>query len=88
MSQYIHIVCKPKGNLLGLGQFLATEISLEMMKNAFYLTSKAFFVHFKSSTRYLNFCFDFLLMYKNGLIRKVWLVSIHILQYNYNTHIA
>ena len=33
-----------KGTLLGLGQFLATESPLKMKKNAFYFTSKAFFV--------------------------------------------
>ena len=32
-----------KGALSGLRQFLATESSLKMMKNAFYFTSKAFF---------------------------------------------
>ena len=33
-----------KGALSGLGQFLATESPLKMMKNAFYFTSKALFV--------------------------------------------
>ena len=33
-----------KGTLSGLRQFLATESSLKMMKNAFYVTSKALFV--------------------------------------------
>ena len=33
-----------KGVLLGLRQFLTAEIPLEMMKNAFYFTSKALFV--------------------------------------------
>ena len=33
-----------KGALSGLRQILATEITLEMMKNAFYFTSKALFV--------------------------------------------
>ena len=32
-----------KGGLSGLRQFLATESPLRMMKNAFYLTSKALF---------------------------------------------
>ena len=36
----IHI----KGALSGLGQFLAAEIPLKMMKNVFYFTSKALFV--------------------------------------------
>ena len=35
---------KVKGALLGLRQFLATESSLKMMKDAFYFTSKALFV--------------------------------------------
>ena len=33
-----------KGALSGLRQFLATESPLKMMKNAFYFTSKSFFV--------------------------------------------
>ena len=33
-----------KGVLLGLRRFLATEIPLKIMKNAFYFTSKALFV--------------------------------------------
>ena len=33
-----------KGALSGLRQFLATESHLKVMKNAFYFTSKAFFV--------------------------------------------
>ena len=33
-----------KGALLGLKWFLATESPLKMMKNAFFFTSKAFFV--------------------------------------------
>ena len=33
-----------KGALSGLRQFLATECTLKMMKNAFYITSKALFV--------------------------------------------
>ena len=35
---------KLKGALSGLSQFLATESSLQNMKNAFYFTSKALFV--------------------------------------------
>ena len=41
-----------------------------MMKNAFYFTLRNFFF-----SRYLNFCLDFLLMWKNGLIRKIRLIS-------------
>ena len=33
-----------QGALSGLRQFLATESRLEMMENAFYFTSKAYFV--------------------------------------------
>ena len=35
----------PKGALLGLRQFWAIESRLKMIKNAFYFTSKALFVH-------------------------------------------
>ena len=35
---------KVKGALKGLRQFLAIEILLKMMKNAFYFTLKALFV--------------------------------------------
>ena len=35
---------KLNGALLGLRQFLATESPLKMMKNAFYIISKAHFV--------------------------------------------
>ena len=37
-------ICTIKGALSGLGQFLATESPLKMMKNAFYFTWKAPFV--------------------------------------------
>ena len=53
-----------KGPLSGLRQFLTTEGPLEIMKNAFYFTLKAFSLYF-------NFCLDFLVMQKNGLIRKI-----------------
>ena len=43
----------------GLIQFLATESPLKMMKNAFYLTLKLFLF-----PRYLNLCFDILVMYE------------------------
>ena len=45
-----------KGALSGLGQFLAIESPLKMLKNAFYFTSKALFV------LKINFCIDFLVM--------------------------
>ena len=59
-----------KGALSGLRQFLATENTLKMMKNVFYYTSKDFFV-----LKIFKFCVDFLIMYQNGLIRKVGLIS-------------
>ena len=46
-----------------------TESPLKMMKNAFYFTLKALFV-----LKILSFCLDFLIMYKNGLIRKIRLI--------------
>ena len=38
---------------------------------------KMLFFHVKSSfrSRYIRFCSDFLVMWKNGLIRKLWLIS-------------
>ena len=57
-----------KGALSSLGQFLAIESPLKMMKNAFYFTLKTLFV---SLSRNLNFCLKILVMYKNGLI---WLI--------------
>ena len=39
------MVCDFKGILSGLRPFLATESPLKMMKNAFYFTIKALFVH-------------------------------------------
>ena len=53
----------------GLRQSLATESPLKMMKNAFYFNGKLF-----SFSRYLSFCFDFLVMQQNGLIRKKRLI--------------
>ena len=38
------LISNLKGALSGLRQFVATESSLKMMENAFYFTSKAFFV--------------------------------------------
>ena len=56
-----------KGIFVGLRQFLAIETTLKLMKNAFYFISKALFV-----LKISNFCFDFLVMSKNGLIRKYY----------------
>ena len=57
------------------------------MKNAFYFIVKTFFV-----LRYLNFCLDFLVLYKKTLDQK-YKVNFEIyvatrLTMNYNTHIA
>ena len=46
--------------LSGLKHFLATKSPLKMMKNALF-----------SFSRYLNFCLKFLVIKKNGLIRKI-----------------
>ena len=59
-----------KGALSGQRQLLATESPLKMMKNAFYFTSKALFV-----LKILSFCLDFLVMYQNGLIKEIRLIS-------------
>ena len=58
-----------KGALSGLRQFLATESPLKMMKNAFISPWKLF-----PFSRYLSFCLDFLVMYQNGLIKKITLI--------------
>ena len=55
--------------LSGLRQFLVTESPLNMMKNAFYFTSKALFV-----LKIFKFCIDFLVMYRNGFIKKIRLI--------------
>ena len=39
-------------------------------ENAFYFTSKALLF-----SRYLSFCHDFLVMYQNGLIKKIRFIS-------------
>ena len=40
------------------------------MKNAFYFTLEALFI-----VKIFKFCLDFLVIYKNGLIKKIRLVS-------------
>ena len=66
-----HYVRYLKGALSGLRPFLATEISLKMMKNTFlFHLQSSFFL-----SRYLNFCLDFLAMQKNSLIRKIRFIS-------------
>ena len=43
-NNFENIISEIEGTLLGLGQSLATESSLQVMKNAFYFTLKAAFV--------------------------------------------
>ena len=59
-----------KGPLSGLRQFLAIESPLKMMKNAFYFTSKALLV-----LKIFKSCLDLLVMYRNGLIKKMKIIS-------------
>ena len=49
---------------------MATESLLKMMKNAFYFTLKAFFV-----LKMFTFLSWLLVIQKNGLIRKIRLIS-------------
>ena len=58
-----------EGALSGLTQYLADESPLKMMKNNFYFTLKALFV-----LKIFEFCLDFSVMEKNGLIRKIRLI--------------
>ena len=58
------------GALSSLIQFLATESTLKMMKNAFYFTLKALFI-----LKIFKFFLDFLVIFKNNLIRKKRLIS-------------
>ena len=48
---------------------MATESPVKMIKNVFNFTLTTLF------SRYLNFCLDFLVMYKMGLIKKIRLIS-------------
>ena len=43
-NNFENIISESEGTFSGLGQFLATESSLQMVKNAFYFTLKAPFV--------------------------------------------
>ena len=60
-----------KGALSSLRQFLATESPLKVIRNAFYFTLTKLF----SFSRYLNFCLEFSVMLRNGLIRKIRFIS-------------
>ena len=53
-----------------LKQFLATERPLKMIKNSFYFTLKALFF-----SKYLNFDLKLLVLLRNGLIRKIKVIS-------------
>ena len=55
--------------LSDLRQFLAIETPLRMMKNAFYFTLKSLFV-----LKIFKFLSWLLVIYKNGLIRKISLI--------------
>ena len=55
-----------KGAFSGLRQFLGTENPLNIMKNGFDFTLKAVFV-----LEIFQFCSEYLVMYENGLIRKL-----------------
>ena len=59
-----------KRALSGLIQFLASESPLEMIKNVSYFILKTLFVLKK-----FKICFKFLIMQKNGLIKKIRLIS-------------
>ena len=51
-------------------ELLATESPLKMMKSAFYFTLKSSF-----RSQVFKFLPYFLVMYKNGLIKKIKLIS-------------
>ena len=59
-----------KGTLSGMRQSLVTEIPLQVIKNTFIPPKKLFLF-----SKYFSFCFDFLVMYRNGLIKKITLIS-------------
>ena len=58
-----------KGALSCLRQLLATESPLKMIKMLFISPRKLF-----SFSRYLSFCLEILVMYRNGLIKKIRLI--------------
>ena len=70
IKSYSNICQNLKGARSVLRQFLATKAPLKTMKNALYFTLKALFV-----LKILDVCFNFLIMQKNSLIRKIWLFS-------------
>ena len=56
--------------LKGLRKILASESPLKMMKDAFYFTLKLL-----AFTKCLNFCLECFVIRKNGLIRRITLIS-------------
>ena len=65
-----------KSPLLGPRQFLRIESPLKMIENAFYFMLKSIFVlEMLNLLRSLHFCLKFLFIQKNGLIKKVLLIS-------------
>ena len=75
---FLHFICDffwlsiyiAKGAILGLRRFLASESPLKMKKSSFYFTLKSFFI-----SKYLNFCLEFSIIEKNGLIGKIRSIS-------------
>ena len=63
----MYSIVPSKGALSGLRQVLAIESALKML---FISCQKHF-----SFSRYLSFCLDFLVLKKNGLIRKISVIS-------------
>ena len=59
-----------KDALSGLTHFLATESPLKMTRGVFYFTLKAIFV-----LKIFKFLFQYFGRAKNGLIRKIRLIS-------------
>ena len=72
ISRYVsfHLKSDIKGALSGQRQFLANESPLKMIKILFILSQKLI-----SFSRYLSCCLDILLMYRNGCIKKIRLIS-------------
>ena len=66
-----------KGQLSGVRKFLATGSTFKMLLNAFYFTLKSFFVLKLFKFLSINFVFYFLVIKKNGFIRKISLFQIY-----------
>ena len=73
-----------KGALSGLRQIFANWKPLKIWKMLFISSQKLFLFW-----RYLSFCFDFLVMYQNSLIKKIRFYDVTVwLSNNCNTNIA